>query len=86
MIRFITTLAFASAGVHAQSIVPLSDAEWTLGNGVNATVPGTFPSQAQLDLYAAGVIEDPLFGFNDVNQLWVQRSNWTWSSEPIAGL
>jgi len=72
--------------VYAQSIQNLGDVAWTVSNGVNATVPGHFPSQAHLDLLAAGVIEEPTYGFNDINQLWVQRSNWTWTSEPVTGL
>lgn len=86
MYRVISALVWACISSSAQHIVDLGDAKWTVSNGVNATVPGKLPSQAHLDLYAAGVIDDPLYGFNDVNQLWVERSNWTWSSEPIAGL
>ncbi|KAH8879236.1 glycoside hydrolase family 2 protein [Thozetella sp. PMI_491] len=69
-----------------QHILSLGNLQWTVSNGENATVPGQFPSQAHLDLYAAGIIDDPLYGFNDVNELWVQRSNWTYRSEPIVAL
>lgn len=86
MFRRLAALAWACAAANAQNIVELSDAEWTLSNGDNVTIPGKLPSQAHLDLYAAGIIEDPLYGFNDVNQLWVERANWTWLSEPISGL
>lgn len=82
----LATLAGACGCASAQSIIDLGDAKWTLSNGGNVTVPGKLPSQAHLDLYEAGVIEDPLYGFNDVNQLWVERSNWTWTSDPISGL
>ncbi|KAI8625034.1 glycoside hydrolase family 2 protein [Xylariaceae sp. FL1651] len=78
--------SFLSACVSAQSIFNLSDVTWTVSNGANVTIPGKLPSQSYLDLYAAGVIDDPLYGFNDVNQDWVQKSNWTWKSGPIAGL
>lgn len=30
-----------------------------------------------------GLIENPLFGFNDDDQLWVARSNWTYTSPPL---
>ncbi|GAP92753.2 putative glycoside hydrolase family 2 protein [Rosellinia necatrix] len=76
-------VGFLSACASAQSVINLSDVPWTVSNGVNVTVPGNYPSQAHLDLYAAGIIDDPLFGFNDVDQLWVQRSNWTWTSDAI---
>jgi beta-mannosidase len=75
-----------STYVFAQSVVNLSDVGWTVSHNINVSVPGKLPSQAHLDLYAAGIIDDPLYGFNDVNQLWVQRSNWTWKSEPLTGL
>ncbi|KAI1322767.1 glycoside hydrolase family 2 protein [Xylariaceae sp. FL0255] len=70
----------------AQNIHNLGEVAWTVSNGLNATVPGKLPSQAHLDLYAAGIIGDPLYGFNDTEQLWVQRSNWTWESAPVSGL
>ena len=70
----------------ASSVVNLSDAEWTVSNGGNVTIPGSFPSQIHLDLNRAGIIEDPIYGFNDEDQLWVQRANWTWQSKPIDGL
>jgi beta-mannosidase len=85
MMRPIVAGLFATY-VYAQSIHKLSDVAWTVSNGVNATVPGHFPSQAHVDLLAAGVIEEPTYGFNDINQLWVQRSNWTWTSKPVTGL
>ncbi|PTB36166.1 glycoside hydrolase family 2 protein [Trichoderma asperellum CBS 433.97] len=70
----------------AQYIYNLSDVSWTVSNGVNATVPGKLPSHAHIDLLAAGVIEDPIYGFNEWNQFWVQRMNWTYTSGPIKGL
>lgn len=82
----LAAFSFLSAIACAQSIYDLSNVRWTLTNGVNVTIPGNLPSQAHLDLYAAGIIDDPLYGFNDVNQQWVQRSNWTWTSGPITSL
>lgn len=41
----------------------LSDLQWTLRNEDGSiTVPGRVPSQTHLDLWRAGVIEDPLRG------------------------
>lgn len=71
---------FPLAGVAAsQSIIDLDSKNWTLA-GPNVTVPGSVPSQAHLDLFAAGFIGDPLYGENDTELLWVQRSNWTYSA------
>lgn len=77
-------LAISCVEVASQHLVDLADPVWTIGNGVNVSgIPGHLPSQAHLDLRAAKVIGDPLYGDNDYNQLWVQRSNWTWVSRPI---
>ncbi|CAI7606787.1 unnamed protein product [Penicillium pancosmium] len=71
-------LVLARAAV-SQNVIDLGNENWTL-TGPNITVPGSAPSQAHLDLFAAGVIGDPLYGENDTELLWVQRSNWTYST------
>jgi beta-mannosidase len=65
----------------AQSVLDLSTSKWTLSNPVhNISVPGSVPSQAHLDLYAAGVIPDPYFGLGDFELRWVAYANWTYST------
>ncbi|KAJ5611413.1 hypothetical protein N7510_008132 [Penicillium lagena] len=85
MYRLLPSLVLAGLA-GAQHITNLSDVQWTLSNGVNVTIPGNLPSQAHLDLFDAGIIGDPLYGFNEWNQYWVERSNWTYTSKPISGL
>ena len=47
-------------GVISQKVIDLSGDDWTLENlPLNISVPGSVPSQAHLDLYAAQVIGDP---------------------------
>lgn len=78
--------AFSTTTV-AQHIIDLSGTGWMVSNvGLNVSVQGRLPSQAHLDLYAAGVIGDPLHGLNDFSFRWIARSNWTYTSEPIASL
>lgn len=49
---------------HAQ-VFSLSDLSWTLRNeNGSIVVPGSLPSQAHIDLFKAGVINDPLLGIN----------------------
>ena len=82
--------------LHASSLLPLvlgqkvydlSQATWTLQNlGLNISVPGSVPSQAHLDLYAAQVIGDPYYGLNDFNLRWVAWNNWTYVSAPLNDL
>ena len=55
----LTALLFA-ARAFSQKVVDLSGNDWTLENSpLNISVPGSVPSQAHLDLYAAQVIGDP---------------------------
>lgn len=67
----------------AAKVLDLNEAKWTLTSPGNSSiqVPGTVPSQAHLDLYAAGVIPDPYFGLGDFELRWVAYSNWTYSAE-----
>ena len=42
---------------------------------VEASVPGVIHT----DLLAAGVISEPYFGFNELDQHWVALDNWTYT-------
>jgi beta-mannosidase len=54
------TLAAIAHSVAALNVVDLSGNGWTLENqALNISVPGSLPSHAHLDLYAAQVIGDP---------------------------
>ena len=59
ILRALTAFSFA-ANAFSQKVIDLSGAEWTLEDlPLNISVPGSVPSQAHLDLYAAQVIDDP---------------------------
>ncbi|KIM78863.1 glycoside hydrolase family 2 protein [Piloderma croceum F 1598] len=73
------------------AIFDLSQLHWTLKNQ-NGTIviPASVPSQAHLDLLAAGLITEPLLGINDFTERWIADDNWTytadlspWSSETV---
>lgn len=56
-------LLLTASCVLARTVVDLSGNDWTLQNlPLNISVPGSVPSQAHLDLYAARVIGDPYVG------------------------
>ncbi|KAH7906820.1 glycoside hydrolase family 2 protein [Hygrophoropsis aurantiaca] len=60
----------------------LSDLQWTLKNeNGSIVVPGSLPSQAHLDLYRAGVINNPLLGINEYTERWVINDNWTYTAD-----
>jgi beta-mannosidase len=79
-------------------IFDLSHLEWTLKNhNSSIVVPGSLPSQAHLDLFKAGVINDPLLGINgklrscealshllivaELTERWVANDNWTYTAD-----
>lgn len=74
-------LLFAVSAI-SQKVVDLSGNDWTLENlPMNISVPGSVPSQAHLDLYAAQVIGDPyarldrfaLLKLTSRKVLWLER-------------
>eukprot|EP01064_Diplonema_japonicum_P006688 TRINITY_DN1452_c0_g2_i1.p1 TRINITY_DN1452_c0_g2~~TRINITY_DN1452_c0_g2_i1.p1 ORF type:complete len:853 (+),score=209.75 TRINITY_DN1452_c0_g2_i1:755-3313(+) len=62
-------------------VLDFSTLDWSLTNG-NATLKtkGQIPSSVHMDLLAAGIIEEPYKLYNDVNQRWITKENWTYSS------
>ncbi|OAX35676.1 glycoside hydrolase family 2 protein [Rhizopogon vinicolor AM-OR11-026] len=72
-------LAFRTCLAH---VFELSNLQWTLRNqNGSIVVPGSLPSQAHLDLFKAGVINDPLLGINEFTERWVVYDNWTYTAD-----
>lgn len=73
---------------QAQQTINLSNLNgWTLRDANHSiSIPAQGQSQQYIDLYNAGIINDPLYGFNDTEQTWVQQSNWTYISPSLADL
>lgn len=81
MMAWVLSLSLVLAHATAKHVTNLSNNDWTLSNeALNISVPGSLPSQAHLDLFAAGVIGDPYHDLNDFNLRWVVWNNWTYSS------
>ncbi|KAH0828104.1 glycoside hydrolase family 2 protein [Lanmaoa asiatica] len=79
--RTLTVLCCLSLLAHAQ-IFSLSDLSWTLRNqNGSIAVPGSLPSQTHIDLFKAGVIDDPLSGVNEYTERWVVNDNWTYTAD-----
>lgn len=56
-------LIAVTASAQCKNIIDLTGTAWTLTNQQgNVSIPGAVPSHSQLDLFAAGVIGDPLTG------------------------
>ncbi|KAF7968949.1 hypothetical protein HWV62_28789 [Athelia sp. TMB] len=76
-----------AASAQCKHIIDLAGQAWTLTDGQgNISVRGIVPSHSHLDLFAAGVIGDPLSGDNDILEAWVATSNWTYTSHSISNL
>ncbi|KAG1723965.1 glycoside hydrolase family 2 protein [Suillus occidentalis] len=75
-----TTLLVSS--LAAAQVFDLSELQWTLKNqNGSIVVPGSLPSQAHLDLFKAGIINDPLLGINEFTERWVINDNWTYTAD-----
>lgn len=79
-ITILLLLLLLSCVSQEQKVINLSGSDWTLQNlPLNISVPGSVPSQAHLDLYAAQVIGDPYELKPPASypqphrQLWVRR-------------
>ena len=87
MLSLIATLLLSVPLITAENVISLVGDGWTVSNpNGSVSVPGQLPSQAHLDLYAAGVIPDPYYNLNDFDLRWVVWSNWTYTSAPVSGL
>lgn len=90
--RIICAVISAAAVTNADSggkyaTIDFKKQGWTVTNEHgNITVPGSYPSQVHLDLYKAGVINDPYHGLNDFNLRWIAAQNWTYTSQPLKDL
>ncbi|KII92216.1 glycoside hydrolase family 2 protein [Plicaturopsis crispa FD-325 SS-3] len=59
----------------------LSELQWTLKNqNGSIVIPGSVPSQAHIDLLRAGIIDEPLLGYNEYTERWVVNENWTYTA------
>jgi beta-mannosidase len=76
-------LGTATSQSYSPNVLDLSTVNWTLSSPQNSSinVPGNVPSQAHLDLFAAGLIPDPYFGLGDFELRWVTYLNWTYEAE-----
>jgi beta-mannosidase len=87
MFRVACFIPFLCCLVSAEKVLSLVGDDWTLTNSNGSiSVPAHLPSQAHLDLFANGVIEDPYYNLNDFALRWVVYDNWTYTSDPIPGL
>jgi beta-mannosidase len=77
--RYVLACLLGSAAT--QQVTDLSTYGWTLRDATgNVSVPATIPSQAHLDLAAAGVVGQLDYGLNDFELRWIWQQNWTYST------
>ena len=68
------------AASSSSSGIVLADMTWKFASA-NGSVVGdaSVPGQVHADLVAQGVLGDPLFRYNDIEQRWVADEVWTYS-------
>jgi beta-mannosidase len=66
---------FASS--HAVTVVPLAGNDWVISNNQSLSAQGQVPGTIHTILFAANLIPDPYFGYNDVNLRYLVYSSWT---------
>ncbi|KAG1751293.1 glycoside hydrolase family 2 protein [Suillus paluster] len=84
MVRLALWMLLASyiAPLATAQVFDLSELQWTLKNqNGSIVVPGSLPSQAHLDLFEAGIINEPLLGINEFTERWVINDNWTYTAD-----
>ncbi|KAH7909288.1 glycoside hydrolase family 2 protein [Hygrophoropsis aurantiaca] len=87
LLLFSLSLPLASARSNSSGQLPphtfdLSILKWTLINqNRTIAVRGTVPSQVHLDLHAAGVIREMLWGEEENDQRWIVNDNWTYTAD-----
>ncbi|EGO00434.1 glycoside hydrolase family 2 protein [Serpula lacrymans var. lacrymans S7.3] len=82
MLRTLAALVACLPVLALGQVFDLSDLQWTLKNqNGSIVVPGAVPSQAHLDLYRAGIINNPLLGINEYTERWIVNDNWTYTAD-----
>ena len=66
---------FASS--HAVTVVPLAGNDWVISNNQSLFAQGQVPGTIHTILFAAKLIPDPYFGYNDVNLRYLVYNSWT---------
>ncbi|HEU5078498.1 MAG TPA: glycoside hydrolase family 2 protein [Opitutaceae bacterium] len=60
----------------------LTSASWRFRDAATkAWFPATVPGCVHTDLLAAGKIDDPFFGTNELQLGWIERKNWEYAAE-----
>lgn len=62
---------------YAVMVVPLTGNDWTISNNQSLSAQGTVPGTIHTILFAAKLIPDPYFGYNDVSLRYLVYSSWT---------
>ncbi|KAK9829297.1 hypothetical protein WJX72_005014 [[Myrmecia] bisecta] len=73
-------LAVTSAlGAEGAASYSLADKAWTLSNGNGSiSLPASVPGYALHTLYKAGLVQDPLFRFAEIDERWAADEVWTY--------
>jgi beta-mannosidase len=74
---------FLCLGLVSGHGLSLDGQDWKLSNSNRSLLelPVRVPGVVHQQLFHAGVIQDPLFGFNEQNYRWIAHDNWTFEKQ-----
>eukprot|EP00884_Botryococcus_braunii_P007790 jgi/Botrbrau1/17011/Bobra.49_2s0069.1 len=79
---FIFTVVSADERINMATVLSLDGGGWSITSGDgNHTVEGNVPGYALQALVEAGKEEDPLKGFNELEQRWAAYQTWTFARD-----
>lgn len=62
-------------------ILTLDGEDWTVTNNSMTEIPASVPGNIYTDLMAAGILDDPYYGWNPMIYQWVANCTWTYSKQ-----
>eukprot|EP01102_Stenamoeba_stenopodia_P020003 TRINITY_DN7671_c0_g1_i1.p1 TRINITY_DN7671_c0_g1~~TRINITY_DN7671_c0_g1_i1.p1 ORF type:complete len:692 (-),score=133.00 TRINITY_DN7671_c0_g1_i1:976-3051(-) len=74
-----TSPSLRAASASEGTVFDLNGTWQAVNANGSVSVPSTVPGQIQIDLYNAGVIDDPYYGYNDVLYRWIVMDDWSFS-------
>ncbi|KAM4811426.1 beta-mannosidase [Urocitellus parryii] len=81
-LHLLLLLALCGAGSTSGALSYSLGGSWRIRNGNGSLdLLGTVPGCVHSTLFQQGFIQDPYYGFNDLNYRWISLDNWIYSKE-----
>uniref|UniRef100_A0A8D2B1D6 Beta-mannosidase n=1 Tax=Sciurus vulgaris TaxID=55149 RepID=A0A8D2B1D6_SCIVU len=81
-LHLLLLLALCGSGSTSGALSYGLGGSWRIRSGNRSLeLLGTVPGSVHTALFQQGLIQDPYYGFNDLNYRWISLDNWTYSKE-----